>query len=181
MQNVAVKQPKKAFIKRCCEVFRIFSFILSLAWMQYMCSFKSERKQIERFKTSSSATVAVTQNLFFHLSSSAVGLIVWEKAVSHQVFVFCMWFLFEFILISATLYHARAQPPFHRPGHHFDLFICGKRKRNVCRLKMDHLENWNISNSLHRPLGPFKTYACVCVCANYLTRVEKKGQTQNPT
>lgn len=123
----------------------------SLAWMQYICSFESERKQIECFKTSSSATGAVTQNLFFHLSFSCVGLIVWEKAVSHPIFIFSLWFLFEFILILATLYHARAH---HFIAHHFDLFILWDAESGSTR-KLNHQQFFA---SPSRPLQD----ACVC-------------------
>lgn len=130
----------------------------SLAWMQYICSFESERKQIECFKTSSSATGAVTQNLSFHSSSSCVGLIVWEKAVSHPIFIFSLWFLFEFILILATLYHARAH---HFIAHHFDLFTLWEAKKKCLSFENGSSRKLNHQQFFASPSRPLQN---VCVC-----------------
>lgn len=105
---------KQAFIKRHSSVscFHAFfcsfvrSFTHSLIRMQYICSSNRERKQIKNAwkYLHLPATAAVIHNLlFFALFICWVKLIVWEKAVSHSISVFCMRSHSNFILISTTL------------------------------------------------------------------------------
>lgn len=113
---------------------------------------------LERFPFARSKVRGNKLNATQHLHLPTATAVVTQK-----LFLFCCfsrWFLFEFILILATLYYAEHNfLPFHHHHHCFDLFICGKREKNNGHT----LENGSTWKLNHQQLSAdVKMYAWVC-------------------
>lgn len=101
----------------------------SFALTQSICLFKSERKQIKCYITSSSATAGVTHNRFFLL---LLLTRICEKKQCHIKFLLLHLILFEFILVWL---HCITRTQFHAVSSSSSWFIhlweAAKKKRHT--------------------------------------------------